>query len=375
MAYEDLSLRERAAIIKTAVHNGYRHLPDIVDAYNKFDEGGELYNAGNLPEVIVEGRQHIPVETRNDTNWLRERLYNNIEPKSYDNFFNRVGNALLGNNTRTNDVNDEQEAYWAYYMNQNPELVNRMLESSPLRPTQGNAKYETVVRPKSGISDEILSYGKTLPIGSNGLYSDFNNDIQAGLGNFIIGHGEDEKGKYVSIYDDWDLSTGASNTGDMTLGIGTPFTVYDRRYYDEGGYINNKPINFGNKIDTRMKLQNGMYQPVTREINKRRYYENQVRKSNQELIPEGILLEPKPKPQLRTIQHTIIGDVVSNNNQKWQYKHNVPINSNIQNIETYLHKAYTPNLDSLDNVIFNDFLKGKLNSKFRQSEFADSFMK
>lgn len=145
--------------------------------------------------------------------------------------------------------------------------------------------------------------------------------------------------------------------------------------FDKGGYINNKPINFSNKVDTRMKLQNGIYQPVTREIDKRKYYENQVRKNNEELIPEEMLLEPKPKPQLKTIQHTIIGDVSSNNNQKWQYKHNVPINSNIQNIETYLHKNYTPNLDSLDNVIFNDFIKDKLNGKFRQSEFADSFMK
>ena len=40
--YNDLSLRERAAIIHTAVKNGYRSLPDIVDAYNKFAEGGTI---------------------------------------------------------------------------------------------------------------------------------------------------------------------------------------------------------------------------------------------------------------------------------------------------------------------------------------------
>ena len=45
--YNDLSLRERAAIIHTAVKNGYRSLPDIVDAYNKFADGGHLYEDGD----------------------------------------------------------------------------------------------------------------------------------------------------------------------------------------------------------------------------------------------------------------------------------------------------------------------------------------
>ena len=44
--YNDLSLRERAAIIHTAVKNGYRSLPDIVDAYNRFAEGGHLFEEG-----------------------------------------------------------------------------------------------------------------------------------------------------------------------------------------------------------------------------------------------------------------------------------------------------------------------------------------
>lgn len=41
MAYKDLSIRERAAVIKTAVSNGITTLPEIKEAYNKFDEGGQ----------------------------------------------------------------------------------------------------------------------------------------------------------------------------------------------------------------------------------------------------------------------------------------------------------------------------------------------
>lgn len=45
--YNDLSLKERAAIIHAAVKNGYRSLPDIVDAYNRFADGGHLYEDGD----------------------------------------------------------------------------------------------------------------------------------------------------------------------------------------------------------------------------------------------------------------------------------------------------------------------------------------
>lgn len=42
MAYRDLSLRERAQIIHTAVKNGYRDLSSIQDAYNRFATGGSM---------------------------------------------------------------------------------------------------------------------------------------------------------------------------------------------------------------------------------------------------------------------------------------------------------------------------------------------
>ena len=61
--YNDLSLRERAAIIHTAVKNGYRSLPDIVDAYNKFADGGIT-----LPTVVVTPRASYVQYTGEETN-------------------------------------------------------------------------------------------------------------------------------------------------------------------------------------------------------------------------------------------------------------------------------------------------------------------
>lgn len=44
--YEDLTLRERAAIIKAGVQHGMTSLPEIITAYNEFAEGGDLKDRG-----------------------------------------------------------------------------------------------------------------------------------------------------------------------------------------------------------------------------------------------------------------------------------------------------------------------------------------
>lgn len=46
MAYKDLSLKDRATVIKIAVANGITTLPEIKEAYNKFNEGGHLLQTG-----------------------------------------------------------------------------------------------------------------------------------------------------------------------------------------------------------------------------------------------------------------------------------------------------------------------------------------
>ena len=66
---------------------------------------------------------------------------------------------------------------------------------------------------------------------------------ESGLGTYTVSLGEDENGKYISYYDDWDINPtrGLSakykvpfleNIGDIVPGS-HPFTVYGRRYYTD----------------------------------------------------------------------------------------------------------------------------------------------
>lgn len=73
--YNDLSLRERAAIIHTAVKNGYRSLPDIVDAYNRFADGGHYLGKGGITNYV-----EVPVneEENHRTPQFNQELINVI---------------------------------------------------------------------------------------------------------------------------------------------------------------------------------------------------------------------------------------------------------------------------------------------------------
>jgi hypothetical protein len=73
----------------------------------------------------------------------------------------------------------------------------------------------------------------------------------AGLGSYTVSIGEDDKGKYISYYDDWDINPFKGINAEYHIPIisnvenivpGThPFTVYGRRYYtnEDVNRINN----------------------------------------------------------------------------------------------------------------------------------------
>jgi hypothetical protein len=90
------------------------------------------------------------------------------------------------------------------------------------------------------LSDEVLNQmlEHQRKTGKNSKLVDGNGK---GLGSYTISLGEDEKGKYISYYDDWDINPFKgisskikipvlSNIEDVVPGS-NPFTVYGRRYY------------------------------------------------------------------------------------------------------------------------------------------------
>lgn len=60
MAYKDLSMKQKADIIKMFVQKGYTRLPDIERDYNSFAEGGDLYNKPGLPKPFSLTKGVIP---------------------------------------------------------------------------------------------------------------------------------------------------------------------------------------------------------------------------------------------------------------------------------------------------------------------------
>lgn len=181
---------------------------------------------------------------------LRRRAYRNINPVGYDDAASRIFKGLVLNqqdplvesyfNNPQHQTEQERnkQALWSYYLgHQDPELEEKYIEDSPYRPSMGKT-YDKVVRLKQGIPDEtLLNVIDQTPIGSNinARKVDTYYDKKKGLGQYTFGHGQDEKGKYVSYYDDWDLAPfGETQIGeDQSAGIGEPFSVYDRRYYTD----------------------------------------------------------------------------------------------------------------------------------------------
>ena len=65
--WKDLSLKDKAELIKLAINNGITDLGIIRDTYNKYAEGGELEGEVILPEVVVTPRTSALAASREAT--------------------------------------------------------------------------------------------------------------------------------------------------------------------------------------------------------------------------------------------------------------------------------------------------------------------
>ena len=86
------------------------------------------------------------------------------------------------------------------------------------------------------------------------------------LGKFTVSRGKDERGKYFSYYDSYDLnpykgdySKFNSKIEDISMGIGKPYEVYDRIYYTDNIERKNQMENYKTEIDKLNKIQEEYY--------------------------------------------------------------------------------------------------------------------
>ena len=182
-------------------------------------------------------------------NFIRQKLYERVDPVSYD--ISRALSQLLFNG-RSTGKNDVYNALWARYLNrsntQAGQNVDEYLQPANYTITKGKpiGKLYRLTPKAWGNSDDMN------PLGNIALYHLLKSgkkskttygNTKTGLGEYTVSLGEDKNGKYMSYYDEWDVSPIGNKVGkdgkDQSMGIGTPFSVYDRRYYtdDEANHI------------------------------------------------------------------------------------------------------------------------------------------
>ena len=210
-----------------------------------FDYNGvEYYTDYPLDEVTVTGIRPDPqIDTSSPMYKFRKRLYDNIAPYGYNAPMLRLSQALFNSNTGRPKYNDFREAAWGMYLGLADKDMKASkydrFEFSPWRPAKGTPVGNVYrikvdgIDPGSDPNNVLNDYTLYSMLKSKKQnYNTVDNFVKL-MGTYTIGKGEDEHGKYISYYDDWDLAPFTQYGSDQSLGVGKPFTLYDRRYYTD----------------------------------------------------------------------------------------------------------------------------------------------
>ena len=203
-----------------------------------------------------------------DINKIRRTLYNKLDPFGY-NKKDSLGNVVISPdqkiktalNPKTpnrdflkDDVVVMRNPIYAKYLGLKDyyngySMVNtddnlKISNYSPTIGNQGNIYYKSPTESDSSwgpFSDKVLARAfKTRDNkGKNTFVSPHYDDV---MGHYTTSFGKDNKGKYISYYDVWDLNpfkgTPIEN-GDIgeRYGIGKPVYLYNRKYYTDADSI------------------------------------------------------------------------------------------------------------------------------------------
>lgn len=197
-----------------------------------------MFEGGGLMPII-----NVPAVAKNLYNKAKDRLYRTITPQGYH--LGRAAKEFIKGDTRDfSKFTPAENEVWARYLGV-PYEGESNFEKAIYTPTKGGATYDDVIKFKDEsqiLSDEVLRQllQNQMKTGKNTMLVEGN---ESGLGTYTLSLGEDENGKYISYYDDWDINPtrGLSakykiplieQIGDVVPGS-NPFTVYGRRYYTD----------------------------------------------------------------------------------------------------------------------------------------------
>ena len=200
----------------------------------EFVMNGKRYNTkykGTLEEQLKEtGITDTQIQNRSNVN---KKLYNNINPFSYDNMGERIWDAV---------INDEKDLRRKEGDNSKDRLIKNRLDALKLYsglPQKNNTFSISKHKPSKGDDEKKEYYSINMSDfekrvfvekmfdekGRKKLRSEDVDDFQRIMGNYTqYGSSDlDGDGSWISYYDKWDLSP---------MDFGKPFEIYDKIYYD-----------------------------------------------------------------------------------------------------------------------------------------------
>lgn len=142
-AWDNLSVKEKADIMKVAISNGITNLSDIKQRYNEFAEGGDIE-----PEKYYAIMERVAEE--NNAEWNRDRIKEGERPLTVDEDFVRI----------LNDNAYDYKGYYSKYPNGNGNAINHWTD-----------EFKTVYHPT--FSDESKYSGKKSQYNPDGLPGGF----------------------------------------------------------------------------------------------------------------------------------------------------------------------------------------------------------
>ena len=211
----------------------------------KYREGDPVGERVVLNEVDVVAPKFKP---KGLFKGIRKRIAENINPYSYDGAPSRVMKALLGIKEPGRNIGAstaERQALLDIAMGQPVRDTSigalSVSEYQPSNSSDSSAVYFRSPVTENQIRDQYPNIGYISSYDQSGNPKDL--EYSTTLGNYTIGAGEDEKGKYVSYYDLWDLDPFQHNPKlkrfqdkaeqlQSAIGVTSP-EVYGRLYYKE----------------------------------------------------------------------------------------------------------------------------------------------
>jgi hypothetical protein len=247
----DLSYEQRERIYKTIPPGTYPNaqlLPAV---------GNLLYDRQRMDSIDELPNLEKKVETLRNSDDMKNYKKEFKELSNSGEYTIEKGDALLEKynspygsidklKTRYDEITDgmgeHDEDMWRFYLGLPMMNENTVVESKykPSKSKDPDAKYyslnvtnefdgETTYNSyKENILNRVLNKEDS---DDNDEYPRVMNRILSGLANITIDKGEDENGKYISLYDVYDFGKPDEVTGKIERKVGKPYEIYDRIYY------------------------------------------------------------------------------------------------------------------------------------------------